>query len=42
MFSMGDFVRHGRVSVRMLRHHDKVGLGSLDRRPWLPLGRLRP
>jgi DNA-binding transcriptional MerR regulator len=26
MFSIGDFARHGRVSVRMLRHYDAVGL----------------
>ncbi len=26
MFSIGDFARHGRVSVRMLRHYDEIGL----------------
>jgi DNA-binding transcriptional MerR regulator len=26
MFSIGDFARHGRVSVRMLRHYDATGL----------------
>jgi DNA-binding transcriptional MerR regulator len=26
MFSIGDFARHGRVSVRMLRHYDALGL----------------
>jgi DNA-binding transcriptional MerR regulator len=26
MFSIGDFARHGRVSVRMLRHYDSIGL----------------
>src|SRR5215470_884931 len=26
MFSIGDFAWHGRVSVRMLRHYDAVGL----------------
>jgi DNA-binding transcriptional MerR regulator len=26
MFSIGDFARHGRVSVRMLRHYDAIGL----------------
>ncbi|MER7604413.1 MerR family transcriptional regulator [Nocardioides sp. NPDC127503] len=26
MFSIGDFARHGQVSVRMLRHYDKIGL----------------
>src|SRR5215467_4742426 len=26
MFSIGEFARHGRVSVRMLRHYDAVGL----------------
>jgi DNA-binding transcriptional MerR regulator len=26
MFSIGDFARHGRVSVRMLRHYDTLGL----------------
>jgi DNA-binding transcriptional MerR regulator len=26
MFSIGQFARHGRVSVRMLRHYDAVGL----------------
>jgi DNA-binding transcriptional MerR regulator len=26
MFSIGDLARHGRVSVRMLRHYDAIGL----------------
>lgn len=26
MFSIGDFARHGRVSVRMLRHDDAIAL----------------
>jgi DNA-binding transcriptional MerR regulator len=26
MFSVGEFARHGRVSVRMLRHYDSIGL----------------
>lgn len=26
MFTIGDFARHGRVSVRMLRHYDETGL----------------
>ena len=26
MFSIGDFARSGRVSVRMLRHYDAIGL----------------
>lgn len=26
MFTIGDFARHGRVSVRMLRHYDRLGL----------------
>jgi DNA-binding transcriptional MerR regulator/predicted transcriptional regulator YdeE len=26
MFAIGEFARHGRVSVRMLRHYDAVGL----------------
>jgi DNA-binding transcriptional MerR regulator len=26
MFTIGDFARHGRVSVRMLRHYDTIGL----------------
>src|SRR5690606_16723513 len=26
MFGIGDFARHGQVSVRMLRHYDAVGL----------------
>ena len=26
MLSIGDFARHGRVSVRMLRHYDGIGL----------------
>lgn len=35
MFSIGDFARHGRVSVRMLRHYDALGLlrpAHVDRR----------
>jgi DNA-binding transcriptional MerR regulator len=26
MFTIGDFARHGRVSVRMRRYHDATGL----------------
>jgi DNA-binding transcriptional MerR regulator len=26
MLSIGHFARHGRVSVRMLRHYDAIGL----------------
>jgi DNA-binding transcriptional MerR regulator len=26
MFAIGEFARHGRVSVRMLRHYDTIGL----------------
>src|SRR3954468_8266153 len=26
MFSIGEFAKHGRVSVRMLRHYDEIGL----------------
>lgn len=26
MFTIGDFARHGRVSIRMLRHYDTIGL----------------
>ncbi|MET1071190.1 MAG: MerR family transcriptional regulator [Umezawaea sp.] len=26
MFGIGDFAKHGRVSVRMLRHYDRIGL----------------
>ncbi|GAA1090190.1 MULTISPECIES: MerR family transcriptional regulator [Kitasatospora] len=26
MFTIGDFARHGRVSVRMLRHYDAIGV----------------
>lgn len=26
MFTIGDFARLGRVSVRMLRHYDRIGL----------------
>ncbi|GGN69157.1 MerR family transcriptional regulator [Actinoplanes lobatus] len=26
MFAIGDFARHGRVSIRMLRHYDAIGL----------------
>ena len=29
MFAIGEFARHGRVSVRMLHHYDAIGL--LDR-----------
>jgi len=29
MFTIGDFARHGRVSVRMLRHYDATGQTSL-------------
>jgi DNA-binding transcriptional MerR regulator len=31
MFSIGDFAKHGRVSVRMLRHYDAIGLLRPDR-----------
>jgi DNA-binding transcriptional MerR regulator len=31
MFSIGEFARHGRVSVRMLRHYDAIGLLRPDR-----------
>ncbi|MEU2391770.1 MerR family transcriptional regulator [Streptomyces sp. NPDC007369] len=31
MFTIGDFARHGRVSVRMLRHYDAIGLLRPDR-----------
>ncbi|MGW0519412.1 MerR family transcriptional regulator [Crossiella sp. NPDC003009] len=31
MLSIGDFARHGRVSVRMLRHYDRIGLLRPDR-----------
>lgn len=31
MFTIGDFARHGRVSVRMLRHYDAIGLLCPDR-----------
>lgn len=31
MLSIGDFARHGRVSVRMLRHYDAIGLLRPDR-----------
>jgi DNA-binding transcriptional MerR regulator len=31
MFSIGDLARHGRVSVRMLRHYDAIGLLLPDR-----------
>ncbi|MFI6998786.1 MerR family transcriptional regulator [Nocardia sp. NPDC050175] len=31
MFTIGDFARHGRVSVRMLRHYDALGLLRPDR-----------
>jgi DNA-binding transcriptional MerR regulator len=34
MFNIGEFARHGRVSVRMLRHYDAIGLlhpASVDR-----------
>jgi DNA-binding transcriptional MerR regulator len=26
MFSIGEFARHGRISVRMLRHYDALGV----------------
>jgi effector-binding domain-containing protein len=29
MLSIGDFARHGRVSVRMVRHYDAIGLLQL-------------
>lgn len=32
MFSIGEFARHGRVSVRMLRHYDAIGLRRNSRR----------
>lgn len=31
MFTIGDFARYGRVSARMLRHYDAVGLLHPDR-----------
>ncbi|WP_439676295.1 MerR family transcriptional regulator [Embleya sp. MST-111070] len=31
MFTIGDFARHGNVSVRMLRHYDAIGLLHPDR-----------
>ncbi|MEV0915345.1 MerR family transcriptional regulator [Streptomyces sp. NPDC049967] len=31
MFTIGDFARHGRVSARMLRHYDAIGLLPPDR-----------
>lgn len=31
MLSIGDFARHGQVSVRMLRHYDRLGLLVPDR-----------
>ncbi|GAB2846066.1 MerR family transcriptional regulator [Actinoallomurus bryophytorum] len=31
MFTIGDFARYGRVSVRMLRHYDAIGLLRPDR-----------
>ncbi|WP_378738878.1 MerR family transcriptional regulator [Nocardia brasiliensis] len=31
MFTIGDFARHGRVSVRMLRHYDTLGLLRPDK-----------
>ncbi|MGW6914829.1 MerR family transcriptional regulator [Kitasatospora sp. NPDC054939] len=31
MFTIGDFAKHGRVSVRMLRHYDAIGLLRPDR-----------
>ncbi|MFF3226388.1 MerR family transcriptional regulator [Nocardia suismassiliense] len=31
MFTIGDFARHGQVSVRMLRHYDAIGLLRPDR-----------
>jgi DNA-binding transcriptional MerR regulator len=46
MFSIGDFARHGRVSVRMLRHYDAIGLlrpAAVDRATgyrWYDAGQL--
>src|SRR6478752_4010885 len=31
MFTIGDFARYGRVSARMLRHYDAIGLLRPDR-----------
>ncbi|MGQ4412418.1 MerR family transcriptional regulator, partial [[Kitasatospora] papulosa] len=31
MFTIGEFARHGRVSARMLRHYDAIGLLRPDR-----------
>lgn len=31
MFTIGDFARYGRVSPRMLRHYDAIGLLRPDR-----------
>ena len=31
MFTIGEFARHGRISVRMLRHYDGIGLLTPDR-----------
>ncbi|MEV7894127.1 MerR family transcriptional regulator, partial [Streptomyces cyaneofuscatus] len=31
MFTIGDFARYGRVSRRMLRHYDAIGLLRPDR-----------
>lgn len=31
MFTIGDFARYGRVSARMLRHYDEIGLLRPDR-----------
>ena len=45
MFTIGDFARHGRVSVRMLRHYDAIGLllpGPRRPRHRLPVLRGRP
>ena len=33
MFTIGDFAKHGRVSVRMLRHYDTLGPLRPARRP---------
>jgi DNA-binding transcriptional MerR regulator len=35
MFSIGEFARHGRVSVRMLRHYDAIGLLRPDPDQWV-------
>ena len=41
MFSIGDFASLGRVSVRMLRHYDAIGLLRPARQALIPLGRVR-